>query len=249
MSEITNCARFGDVAEFRNGMNFSRESQGRGCLLIGIPDFKDNFKPNYETLSEINPTGVVHADDYLKKGDILFVRSNGNKALVGRSLFITKAIKAVFSGFCIRARVTDAKIDPEFCAYYTRTAHFKKSISSSAGTNINNLNQRILGDVRLPPFDLPTQQKIAAVLSALDAKIELNNRINAELEGMAKLLYDYWFVQFDFPITAAQAAAMGKPQLEGQPYQSSGAPMTQNKTLKRDIPEGWAASFVEDLLA
>jgi hypothetical protein len=61
--------------------------------------------------------------------------------------------------------------------------------------------------------------------STLDAKIELNRRLNAELEAMAKLLYDYWFVQFDFPISAAQAAAMGRPDLEGKPYRASGGKM------------------------
>ena len=83
------------------------------------------------------------------------------------------------------------------------------------------------------------QQKIAAVLSALDAKIDCNNRINAELEAMAKTLYEYWFVQFDFPISKAQAQAMGNPDLEGKPYKSSGGKMEYNKVLKRKIPEGW----------
>ena len=56
---------------------------------------------------------------------------------------------------------------------------------------------------------------------------------------MAKLLYDYWFVQFDFPITAEQATALGNPALRGKPYKSSGGPMTHNPTLNRNIPEGW----------
>jgi type I restriction enzyme S subunit len=61
---------------------------------------------------------------------------------------------------------------------------------------------------------------------------------------MAKLLYDYWFVQFDFPLTAAQAAALGKPKLQGQPYRASGSKMTHNETLKRDIPVGWKHSTI-----
>jgi type I restriction enzyme S subunit len=76
------------------------------------------------------------------------------------------------------------------------------------------------------------QQKIAAVLSALDAKIDCNNRINAELEAMAKTLYDYWFVQFDFP------------DANGKPYKSSGGKMVYNATLKREIPERWDDSSV-----
>jgi type I restriction enzyme S subunit len=77
------------------------------------------------------------------------------------------------------------------------------------------------------------------LISVINKKIELNNRINKELEGMAKLLYDYWFVQFDFPISEEQANAMDKPELKGKPYKSSGGPMVYNEQLKREVPEGW----------
>ena len=81
--------------------------------------------------------------------------------------------------------------------------------------------------ISLPPISV--QKKVADVLSVLDAKIELNNRINAELEAMAKTLYDYWFVQFEFP------------DANGKPYKTSGGKMVYNPTLKREIPEGWEA--------
>lgn len=233
--------RLGDVAEFRNGLNFSKESRGIGCTLIGVPEFQDRFTPDYSSLPQINPSGIAADEDYLKKHDIVFVRSNGNKALVGRSLYIDKEVKALFSGFCIRARIVGTDLDPKYFAYFTRSKHFKKSIAASAGTNINNLNQNILKDVSVPWFKNEQQLAIAKVLSTLDAKIDLNNRINEELEGLAKLLYDYWFVQFDFPISADQAAAMGDPTLEGKPYRQSGGKMVYNKTLKREIPEGWEA--------
>ena len=83
---------------------------------------------------------------------------------------------------------------------------------------------------------LPIQRKIASVLSALDNKIALNRRINAKLEQMAKRLYDYWFVQFDFP------------NAEGMPYKSSGGKMVYNATLKREIPEGWEVKPVKDCI-
>ena len=82
------------------------------------------------------------------------------------------------------------------------------------------------------PENLLTQRMIANVLKALDDKIELNNRINAELEAMVKTLYDYWFVQFDFP------------DANGKPYKSSGGKMVYNPVLKREIPEGWEASKI-----
>lgn len=241
--------RLGDVAEFRNGLNFSKESRGDGCTLIGIPEFQDRFAPDYDSLPQIDPSGVASEEDYLEKNDIIFVRSNGNKALVGRSLFIDQEITALFSGFCIRARIFGDELDPRFFAYFTRSKHFKKSIASSAGTNINNLNQNILGDVSVPWFNTDQQLAIAKVLSTLDDKIEINNRINEELEGLAKLLYDYWFVQFDFPISTAQAAAMGDPALEGKPYRQSGGKMVYNPTIKHEIPEGWETAEVGEVLA
>lgn len=85
------------------------------------------------------------------------------------------------------------------------------------------------------PEDIHDQKKLVSVLSALDAKINCNNLINAELEAMAKTLYDYWFVQFDFP------------DANGKPYKSSGGKMVYNATLKRDIPTGWEDGTLDDL--
>ena len=95
--------------------------------------------------------------------------------------------------------------------------------------------------------DLSTQQKIASVLSALDDKIELNNRINAELEAMAKTLYDYWFVQFDFPNSPPLEGWQNSKNFDGVVgYKSSGGKMVYNETLKREIPEGWEVKTVGD---
>ena len=80
-----------------------------------------------------------------------------------------------------------------------------------------------------------TQKRIAAALSAIDAKIDLNNRINAELEALAKTIYDYWFVQFGFPDANAR------------PYKSNGGAMVWNDTLKRETPAGWNAGSLNDL--
>ena len=228
MDKQTLFIKYSDIAEFRNGLNFSKDSHGKGCLLIGVADFKSNFTPQWSELAEINPLGIVKDDDYLQKGDIIFVRSNGNKALVGRSLYIDRDVPSLYSGFCIRARTISEKIDPLFIAYFSKTDFFKSSISSAAGTNINNLNQGILGEVRIPNYSKSVQRSIIAALSVIDKKIEINNRINSELEAMAKTLYDYWFVQFDFPDD------------NGEPYKASGGKMVYNPTLKRKIPEGWS---------
>ncbi|MCO6426789.1 restriction endonuclease subunit S [Nitrosomonas communis] len=103
------------------------------------------------------------------------------------------------------------------------------------GSTIKHLTGIGLKQVEFKFPNESEQIKIASVLRAIDTKIELNNRINAELEAMAKCLYDYWFVQFDFPFDFAQ----GKPDANGKPYKTSGGKMVYNPTLKREIPEGW----------
>jgi type I restriction enzyme, S subunit len=222
--------RLGEMATFRNGLNYSKESFGTGCKVIGVTSFKKRLVPDYEALEEINPDGVVSKNDFLKSGDVVFVRSNGNKALVGRSLFIEKDESIAISGFCIRARLHDSRLLPKYFAYFTKTDFFKRSIGHTASTSINNLNQGVLADVEVPLPSVAEQKSIVKVLDAIQEKITLNNKINAKLEKMAKLIYDYWFVQFDFP------------DENGKPYKSSGGKLTWCDQLKREIPDGWGST-------
>jgi type I restriction enzyme S subunit len=129
--------------------------------------------------------------------------------------------------------------DFEYVYYFLKTQYNElRNLSSGVRKNLNS--EDIKNFVVRLPKDLTEQKKIAAVLSALDAKIDCNNRINAELTAMAKTLYDYWFVQFDFPFDFAQ----GKPAKNGKPYKSSGGKMVYNPTLKREIPAGWKLSTI-----
>ena len=117
--------------------------------------------------------------------------------------------------------------------------YLTKPWQTTNGSTITRIYNEDLRSIKLTfPESLSTQQKIASVLSALDDKIELNNRINAELEAMAKTLYDYWFVQFDFPIVTSSGVE--------KPYKSSGGKMVYNETLKREIPEGWEVKTIGD---
>ncbi|MFL9845621.1 restriction endonuclease subunit S [Flavobacterium rhizosphaerae] len=129
---------------------------------------------------------------------------------------------------------TKKNLDPDFLLYYLiYKKKYLETISRVGGTR-NALTKEAVENLEIR-ID-KNQQKVASVLSALDDKIELNNKINAELEAMAKTLYDYWFVQFDFP------------DATGKPYKSSGGKMVWNEALKRGIPEGWEvktlASFI-----
>ncbi|MCW3173111.1 restriction endonuclease subunit S [Shewanella subflava] len=125
--------------------------------------------------------------------------------------------------------VTDYKGNDKYFTYYLlKNLDFNRLNSGSAQPSLNR-NYIYPVKVKVPKSD--EQKKISNVLRSLDKKIELNNRINAELEAMAKTLYDFWFVQFDFPDDS--------PQGQGKPYKTSGGKMVYNPILKREIPEGW----------
>ena len=115
--------------------------------------------------------------------------------------------------------------------------YIKKEIQKSASGSIqDNINIDYLSKMRIKVPEKKYQDKIVELLSSIDKKILLNNQINQELEAMAKTLYDYWFVQFDFP------------DQNGKPYKSSGGKMVYNTELKREIPEEWGVESVGNLL-
>jgi type I restriction enzyme S subunit len=117
--------------------------------------------------------------------------------------------------------------------YYALKYNVNNLLRQGSGTTFDSVNKDVINDFELIiPEDSTDRDKVTNVLSALDSKIELNNRINAELEAMAKTLYDYWFVQFDFP------------DKNGKPYKTSGGKMVWNEELKREIPEGWEVKFL-----
>lgn len=191
----------GALAEFRNGVNFTKSSFGRGIKVINVKDFQDRFKPSFEELGEINPKGVVRENDLLREGDIVFVRSNGNRQLIGRSLLIKGAsVPITHSAFTIRARFQSPEAFPLFYAYALRSYIVRDALSAfGGGTNINNLNQGILSNLQVPLPPLSIQRRIAEILSAYDELIENNTRRIKNLEEMARALYREWFVNFRFP--------------------------------------------------
>lgn len=119
-----------------------------------------------------------------------------------------------------------------FLYYFYQTSPWIKT----TGSTINRLYNNDIKNLEISFPNLIKQQSIASVLSALDKKIALNKQINARLEEMAKTLYDYWFVQFDFP------------DANGKPYKSSGGEMVFDETLKREIPKGWEVKSLKDVL-
>jgi len=131
----------------------------------------------------------------------------------------------------------DVNTDVSDLYYVFYTLKYKKNeiISKSGGSIQKNLYVSALETISLNHNNLAIQKQIASVLYSLDSKIEINNRINSELEAMAKTLYDYWFVQFDFP------------DAEGKPYKRSGGKMVWNEELKRVIPVRWTSGELQEI--
>jgi restriction endonuclease S subunit len=187
---------FGDLAEFRNGLNFSADQYGSGVKFIGVADFKDYLVPQYDQLGEIVSSDLIKEVNLLKDGDILFVRSNGNKNLVGRSMYI-KNLKedAVYSGFCIRARPYEDKINSHYLAYFCKSDAFRQRVANAAGgANIQNLSQPVLAKCPIPVPDPEIQTQIVKILSAYDDLIENNLRRIKFLEEIAQLTYEQWSI-------------------------------------------------------
>ncbi|MCL7763169.1 restriction endonuclease subunit S [Polaribacter sp. Z014] len=136
--------------------------------------------------------------------------------------------------------------------YYQLKNNYKLLRTAALGsTALPMLNKTEFDKLKLSIHkNLVCQKKIAKVLSDLDAKIEINNKINQELEAMAKTLYDYWFVQFDFPVALATSSELDSEPLtsgNSKPYKSSGGKMVFNDELKREIPVGWESGTFDTI--
>lgn len=153
-------------------------------------------------------------------------KTRGNLSILKKPMTTNQA--------CCNVVIDSNKANFEYVYYYLKTQYEAlRSLSSGVRKNLNS------SDIKNYPINLPDsleeQESIAKVLKSLDDKIELNNKISTELEIMAKTLYDYWFVQFDFP------------DADGKPYKSSGGKMVYNELLKREIPEGWGDCSLGDI--
>ena len=166
----------------------------------------------------------------LKSGDVVAART-GNP---GVSCVIPDDLEEANCSDLVIIRCGD-KLDPHFVSFYINSVTHSHVKNQLVGAIQKHFNISSAKELPFPNLDKCDQEKLAQVLRKINTKITLNNKINAELEAMAKLIYDYWFVQFDFP------------DANGKPYKSSGGKMVYNDELKREIPEGWESTTLGDI--
>lgn len=229
--------KLGELIDVTRGMSLPGEyySETGEYIRLTMGNFNytgGGFKEN-TSKSDIYYVGPVRDEYVLSKGDIITPLTEQAIGLLGTTAMIPESGKYIQSQDVALIKCKEDKIDHLFCYYLVSSDIVKKQLSAAAQqTKIRHTSpDKIMGcTVWIPEMSL--QQKIGKTLYDIDQKIALNTRMNAELEAMAKQLYDYWFVQFDFP------------DENGNPYKSSGGKMVYNPTLKREIPAGWNASNI-----
>lgn len=197
----------------------------------GIPFYK---------ISTFGGTPTVYIDEkiyreykekysYPKKGDILISAAG----TIGKTVIFDGEDSYFQDSNIVWIENDESKVTNQFLYYFLQTNPF----ITTNGSTIKRLYNDNLRDTKIPNVpSIQQQNQITDILGTLDKKIQINNQINQELEAMAKTLYDYWFVQFDFP------------DQNGKPYKSSGGKMVYHPELKREIPEGWGVESVGNLL-
>ncbi|MQN18043.1 restriction endonuclease subunit S [Segatella copri] len=222
-----------------NGAIIKQRKEAKGFPITRIETLSHG-KFNRDKLGHADIFDTTPYKRYILEDKDLIMSHINSRAFLGRTvLYRKKGNEQIIHGMnVLRIKTNEQFLDPVFASYLFKTSHFKKAIDSIRKDAINQSSINIF-DICNIQISLPSiteQRKISHALQLIDKKIETNHLINDNLEAMAKQLYDYWFVQFDFP------------NEEGKPYKSNGGAMVWNEKLKREIPKGWSDCVLGDYI-
>ncbi len=233
--------KLGDVLDVKRGASLSGEfyaEEGEKIrLTLGNFNYPSGgFKEN-GSKTNIYFTGNVKEEFILKKGDIITPLTEQVSGLLGETARIPEDDLYIQSGDIGLVIPNERLLDRLYAYYLLSSSMVKKQLDSAAQqTKIRHTSPEKIKECEAWLPDMNYQKQAGALLNAIDSKIEINNKINTELELMAKNIYDYWFLQYEFP------------NEEGKPYKSSGGKMVWNDELGREIPEGWKIRKLETVL-
>ncbi|WP_418626254.1 restriction endonuclease subunit S [Sellimonas intestinalis] len=222
--------KLNELYEMGSGISTKPEQAGHGAPFVSFSTIYNNaILP--EELPDLMDTSKLEQEKYsVKEGDILLTRTSETlDELAMSSVAIKDYPNATFSGFAKRLRPIQNDITySKFMAFFMRSNYFRKIVNCKAVMTLRaSFNEEIFSYIKVALPEYEQQVKSGDLFWAIEQKIRNNNKINAELEAMAKTIYDYWFLQFEFP------------NEEGKPYKSSGGKMVWDDELKREIPEEW----------
>ena len=226
--------QLGEIADVIGGVNFEpTDIEPNGIRILRGGNIQ-NHTISIKEDDVFLPAQYQDVTNQVQVGDTIIVASTGSVEVLGKAATCFDEIPKTQIGAFLRLLRPK---EPQFAMLISiavNSEHFRKYIRAQAkGTSINNIN---LGHLKSYEFEAPAKlESISTFYYNIETKMALNRAINHNLEAMAKQLYDYWFVQFDFP------------NEEGKPYKSSGGKMVWNEKLKREIPEGWDISLIKDI--
>ncbi|MHA0106867.1 restriction endonuclease subunit S [Klebsiella pneumoniae] len=224
----------GEIAEVFDGPHATPKKLPSGPYFLSISSLDKGRL-------DLTKSAFLSEEDFKKwtkrvtpeKGDLLF----SYETRLGEAALMPAGVRACLGRRMGLLRFNKAKAMPEYVLYAYLSPAFQQTIKANTltGATVDRLSISEFPNfpIRIPPLE--EQKKVANLLGSIDKKIALNNRINAELEAIAKTLYDYWFVQFDFP------------DANGKPYKTSGGKMEYNATLKREVPVGWKIKKISEI--
>jgi len=233
--------KLGEILNVTRGASLSGEfyaTEGEYIrLTCGNFDYQNNcFKEN-KSKDNLYYVGDFRSEFLMEEGDIITPLTEQAIGLLGSTAIIPESGKYIQSQDVAKIICKEELLDKDFAFYLISSTLVKQQLSAAAQqTKIRHTSPDKIRDCTVWIPELTEQKRIGKLLRSLDRKIELNRAINQNLEAMAKQLYDYWFVQFNFP------------DENGKPYKSSGGAMIWNEKLKREIPKGWNVVELKDIV-
>ena len=236
--------RLGDVADvYISGVDKKTLPNEVPVRLCNYTDVYYNWairKEKHQTFMLASAKQDEIAKFRLHTGQVAITKDSETRDDIGHATFIANDFEDVILGYhCALITPCAGKLDGQYLNALFRMHYVSDYLSRNAGGSGQRyyLSESAIKSIPLFLPPIATQLRIASVLGSIDEKIELNRKKIAELEALAKTIYDYWFVQFDFP------------DANGKPYKSSGGKMVWNEQLKRDVPEGWEVSCLDTVFS
>ena len=234
--------KLGDIAEIYISSIDKKSKDGEQSVkLCNFVDIYHNWAitkdlvPNF-MIASANDNNIKRFS--LKKGYVAFTKDSETRDDIGIPAYIADDLDNTVLGYhCALAKPNADILSGKYLNAFLHSDYIKKYFELNAtGSGMRyTLSTETLNNIPILAPSLEMQESIGNIFSDIDRKISLNRQINDNLEAMAKQLYDYWFVQFDFP------------NEEGKPYKSSGGAMVWNEKLKHEIPQGWTAAKIKDV--
>ncbi len=225
------------VHDIRHGLYKSKEFYGKGIKLLKMGIQYSNNKVGNQEMERVNLTPDEITRFQLNENDLVFSRTSMMTDGAGKcSIVVNLKEPVVFDGNLLSATVNKTIVHPQFYFYYFNSKFAKQKISEiTTGTQSRNISASNLKKLPIIIPSIQEQKSIAKILSDLDLKIELNQKMNKTLEAIGRAIFRRWFVDFEFP------------DENGRPYRSSGGEMVYSEELGREIPKGWSMDNLDGL--